>query len=63
VHQNIEDCGEYTSNDFKAFCESYGVQHEVTTPYKPQHNDLNERRNMTILNMARNMLRNKVLPC
>lgn len=35
---------------------------ELFAPYTPKHNDDGERRNMTILNMARNMLKRKKLP-
>ncbi|MCI27168.1 retrovirus-related pol polyprotein from transposon tnt 1-94, partial [Trifolium medium] len=45
--------GEYTSKKFESFCVENGVEHEVTVPYTPQHNGLAERRNMTILDMAR----------
>jgi transposase InsO family protein len=54
--------GEYNSNDFKLFCEEKGIIHEVTAPYTPQHNGLAERRNRTLLNMARCMLKSKELP-
>ena len=36
--------------------------HEVTALYTPQHNGIAERRNKTILNMIRSMLRSKKLP-
>lgn len=54
--------GEYTSNEFESFCVKHGIQHEITAPYTPQHNGLAERRNRTILNMARSMLKEKELP-
>jgi len=54
--------GEYTSKDFEAFCTSQGVVHEVTAPYTPQHNELAERRNRTLLNMTRSMIKQKNLP-
>ena len=49
--------GEYTSKDFEDFCKSEGIAHEVTPPYTPQHNGLAERRNRTLLNMARSMIK------
>ncbi|PNX74518.1 copia-type reverse transcriptase-like protein, partial [Trifolium pratense] len=54
--------GEYTSRDFETFCISQGIVHEVTAPYTPQHNGLAERRNRTLLDMARSMLKQKNLP-
>lgn len=54
--------GEYTSNDFEKFCNNHGIVHEITAPYTPQHNGRAERRNKTILDMARSMLKEKALP-
>jgi len=54
--------GEYTSKEFEAFRTSHGVVHEVTAPYTPQHNGLAKRRNMTLINMTRSMLKQKNLP-
>ncbi|MCH84025.1 copia-type polyprotein, partial [Trifolium medium] len=45
--------GEYNSKNFESFCTSHGIEHEITAPYTPQHNGLAERRNRTILDMAR----------
>ncbi|MCI61454.1 copia-like retrotransposable element, partial [Trifolium medium] len=38
------------------------IVHEVTAPYTPQHNGLAERRNGTLLDMARSMIKQKNLP-
>ena len=54
--------GEFNSNEFKTFCEENGIEHEVTAPYTPQHNGLAERRNRTLLDMVRSMLKEKKLP-
>ena len=54
--------GEYTSNEFRSFCESNGIKHEVTAPYTPQHNGIAERKNRTIVNMVRSMIKEKGLP-
>lgn len=51
--------GEYTSNEFQAFCYKEGIVHEITAPYTPQHNGMAERRNKNVMNMARCMLRTK----
>ncbi|GAU48263.1 hypothetical protein TSUD_405090 [Trifolium subterraneum] len=54
--------GEYTSKNFESFCVENDIEHEVITPYTPQHNDLAERRNKTIMDMARCMVKHKNLP-
>ncbi|KAK2440889.1 putative mitochondrial protein [Trifolium repens] len=54
--------GEYTSHEFMSFCELNGIKHEVVAPYTPQHNGMAERRNRTIMNMTRCMLKEKQLP-
>jgi hypothetical protein len=54
--------GEYTSQDFRDFCTTMGITHEVTAPYTPHHNGLCERRNRTIMDMTRCMLKEKKLP-
>lgn len=54
--------GKFVSNEFDDFCVKHGIQHEVTPPYTPQHNELAERRNRTVLNMVRSMLKEKGLP-
>ncbi|GAU13535.1 hypothetical protein TSUD_346390 [Trifolium subterraneum] len=54
--------GEYTSKEFENYCKDQGIIHEVTAPYTPQHNGLAERRNKSILDMARSMVKQKGLP-
>ena len=54
--------GEYTSHEFEDICKNEGIVHEVMAPYTPQHNGTLERRNRTLLNMVRCMLREKNLP-
>ena len=54
--------GEYKSNEFKRHCEELGLQHNITCPYTPQHNGVAERKNRTIMDMARSMLKAKGMP-
>lgn len=54
--------GEYVSKEFVDFCEAEGIIHEVTAPYTPQHNGTAERRNRTLLDVARSMIRSKQIP-
>jgi len=54
--------GENNSNEFKRHCEELGLQHNIICPYTPQHNGVSERKNRTIMDMARNMLKAKGMP-
>lgn len=54
--------GEYTSNAFQVFCRDNGIRHQLTTAYTPQRNRIAERKNRTILDMARTLLKEKNLP-
>ncbi|KAL4324140.1 hypothetical protein GQ457_11G003170 [Hibiscus cannabinus] len=54
--------GEYVSNEFNDFCKDSGILHQLTVPRTPQQNGVYERRNRTILEMARCMLFEKHLP-
>ncbi|CAJ2636761.1 unnamed protein product [Trifolium pratense] len=53
---------EYTSTQFNLFCEEAGIVHQLTTPYTPEQNGVSERRNRSIMEMARCMLHEKDLP-
>jgi transposase InsO family protein len=44
--------GEYTSKEFKEFCQ-VGIKRELTTPYNPQHNEVAERKNRSIIEAAK----------
>lgn len=45
--------GECLSNNFDEFCEENGIYRELTTPYTPEQNGVAERKNRTIIEMAR----------
>jgi transposase InsO family protein len=38
------------------YLDEEGVKHEFSTPYTPQQNGVVERKNMTLIDMARTML-------
>ncbi|CAH9069840.1 unnamed protein product [Cuscuta europaea] len=54
--------GEFTSKEFNQFCEDNGIRRPMTVPRTPQQNGVAERKNRTILNMARSMLKTKNMP-
>ena len=54
--------GEYTSTTFKEYCEEQGIRRFLTAPYTPQQNGVAERKNRTILDMIRSMLKSKKMP-
>ena len=54
--------GEFMSNDFKRYCEEAGITRHYTAPYTPQQNGIVERRNRTVVEMARSCLKEMSLP-
>lgn len=53
--------GEFLLKEFIKLCQESGIHREVTTPYTPQQNGVAERRNRTLVEMARSMLKEKSL--
>lgn len=53
--------GEFLSQEFELFCEENGIHMELTTPYTLEQNGIAKRKNRTIMEMARNMLKSKDL--
>ena len=54
--------GEYISKDFLRFFKENGIHKKFTTRYTPQQNGVAERKNRTIMEMVRSMLKEKHLP-
>ncbi|GJS95759.1 retrotransposon protein, putative, unclassified [Tanacetum coccineum] len=54
--------GEFTSKDFAKFCEENGIARHLTAPYSPQQNGVVERRNLTVMEMARSLLKGINVP-
>lgn len=54
--------GEFTSNEFKSFCELSGITRQLTAPYSPQQNGIVERRNRTLMEMTRSILKHMRVP-
>ena len=53
---------EYNSNEFEKFCAVAGIEQHTTVRYTPQQNGVSERKNRTVMEMARCMLAEKNLP-
>ncbi|CAH9134446.1 unnamed protein product [Cuscuta epithymum] len=53
---------EYNSKEFDQFCEDEGMKHQLTVAYTPQQNGVSERKNRTVMEMARSMLAEKGMP-
>jgi len=54
--------GEYTSNLFQEYYREQVIKRQFITPYTPQQNGITKRKNRTILDMIRIMLKEKGLP-
>jgi transposase InsO family protein len=48
---------EFTVAEFASYCADEGVQRHYSAPYNPQQNDVVERRNQTVVGMARALLK------
>ena len=53
---------EYTLNQFVEYCNSASIVYQFTTPYTPQQNGVCERKNKTVMEMARCLLFEKKIP-
>ncbi|CAN6871207.1 unnamed protein product [Brassica oleracea] len=54
--------GEFTSQEFNEFCEQAGIKRHLTAPYTPQQNGVVERRNRTLMEMTRSIVKHFRLP-
>nr|GEZ13524.1 hypothetical protein [Tanacetum cinerariifolium] len=48
--------GEYLSHEFVNHIKSCGIVSQLTPPYTPQHNEVSERRNQTLLDMVQSLM-------
>jgi transposase InsO family protein len=46
----------FKNSQIEGFLEDEGIKHEFSSPYTPQQNGVVERKNITLLDMARTML-------
>jgi transposase InsO family protein len=54
--------GEFNSDVFVEYCKDAGIKRFRTAPYSPQQNGVVERRNQTVLGMARSMMKSMRIP-
>ncbi|KAG6479946.1 hypothetical protein ZIOFF_063423 [Zingiber officinale] len=54
--------GEFLSTEFTRFCENEGIERHLSAPYTPQQNGVVERRNRTVMAMARSLLKGTHMP-
>lgn len=53
---------EFNSILFNDYCDEQGIRRHLTAPYSPQQNGVVERRNQTVVEMARSLLKSKCMP-
>jgi transposase InsO family protein len=53
---------EFTSRVFNRFCDEEGVTRHFMTPYTPQQNGVVERRNRTLMEMVRSIMKAMKVP-
>mgnify|MGYP000011047475 CR=1 FL=1 len=54
--------GKYTSHKFDAFLQSHELLHQTSIPYHPQQNGKAKRKNRTLMDATRSMLKTANLP-
>ncbi|CAA7039007.1 unnamed protein product [Microthlaspi erraticum] len=54
--------GEFVSQEFNSYCDLAGIKRHLTAPYTPQQNGVVERRNRTLMEMTRSILKYMSLP-
>ena len=54
--------GEFENHKMNKFCEGNGIEHTFSTPKTLQQNEVVERKNRTLIEMARTMLCDNHLP-
>ena len=54
--------GEYKLGEFMNFCKQHGIMQQFTVPHTPQQNGVAERKNGTIVGVAKAMLYDQDLP-
>ena len=58
----LDNGGEFTSNEFKEKCKDSGIKRELSTSYNPQQNGVAKRKNRNIMEAAREMFHDQDIP-
>jgi transposase InsO family protein len=58
----MDNGGEFTSTEFATYCVDEEIQRHFSAPYAPQQNGVVERRNQTVVAMARALLKQRSMP-
>ena len=53
--------GEYTTNEFVAFCKSARIRRELIVPHNPQQNGVAERNNRSIEETVKSLMNDQIL--
>jgi hypothetical protein len=56
---HTDNGGEFKAAEFTSYCADEGVQRHYSASYNPQQNDVVERRNQTVVGMARALLKQR----
>ena len=51
-----DNSGEFKNTRIDELCDEFGIRHQFSAKYTPQSNGLVERKNRTLIDMARSML-------
>ena len=54
--------GEFNSGVFTVYCNEHGIRRNTTAPFSPQQNGVVERRNQSVVEMARCLLKSMKVP-
>ena len=58
----LDNGGEFTSGEFKAFYKEVWIKRELSTPYNLQQNGVAKRKNRTIMDAVKAMIHDQDLP-
>ena len=60
--KEFKSLGEFTSDEFNDFCKETRIKRELTIPYNPQQNGVEERKKISIMEGVKYMIHDQYLP-